>query len=154
MQLDLLDLRAQAVLPDLLAILRTSDDEAVQLAVRLLDDWDCQADVDSVGACVYYPFLDRYWPRRFMTEALQDDLINFCQPQRRALTALISEHLRAKTSLGTPSGIIAQVICTEMAAVVAALRHTLGDDCNRWRWGNLHQVAFAHRLHKNRPGQT
>ena len=31
------------MLPDLLAILRTSDDEAVQLAVRLLDDWDCQA---------------------------------------------------------------------------------------------------------------
>ena len=149
MQLDLLDLRAQAVLPDLLAILRTSDDEAVQLAVRLLDDWDCQADVDSVGACVYYPFLDRYWPRRFMTEALQDDVIKLLPAAAPGLNRFDIQTFTQQDSPWAPhKELFAQVICTEMAAVVAALRHTLGDDCNRWRWGNLHQVAFAHRLHK------
>ena len=144
MQLDLLDKSANHA-ARFVAILRTSDDEAVQLAVRLLDDWDCQASIDSSAACVYYPFLDRYWPRRFMAAALQDDLINLLPAAAPGLNRWISEHLSARR-LGPPSG-MAQIICTEMAAVVKALQSSLGED-GRWRWGDLHQVAFAHRLHK------
>ena len=47
MQLDLTDLRAGQVLPDLLAILRRSDAADVQLAVQLLEAWDQRATVDS-----------------------------------------------------------------------------------------------------------
>ena len=74
MQLDLTDLRAGQVLPDLLAILRRSDAADVQLAVQLLEAWDRRATVDSPAACLYYPFLDRFWAGKFMGEALQDDL--------------------------------------------------------------------------------
>jgi penicillin amidase len=35
-----------------------------------------------------------------------------------------------------------------MSAVVSLVKQALGDDPSRWRWGDLHQVAFAHRLNK------
>ncbi|MEM8768579.1 MAG: penicillin acylase family protein, partial [Pseudomonadota bacterium] len=71
-QLDLTDLRARVLLPDLIAVLEESDDPDVALAVRLLGAWDCVADVDSSAACLFYPFIDRQWHRSFMVEVLGD----------------------------------------------------------------------------------
>ena len=54
-QLDLKDLRALDVLPDLLDVLGESEDRAIRLAIELLSAWDGRADVDSAAACVFYP---------------------------------------------------------------------------------------------------
>ena len=76
-----------------------------------------------------------------MTEALQDDVIKL----PAAAPGLSRFDIQTFTQQDSPwaphKELLAQVICTEMAAVVAALRHTLGDDCNRWRW--CAQVACA-----------
>ena len=75
-QLDITDLRARQVLPGLLAVLKESDDDRVALAYELLFHWDCQASKDAGAPCIYYPFLDRLWARKFMREVLDDPVLN------------------------------------------------------------------------------
>ena len=69
--------------PSLLAILRRSDAADVQ-TVQLLEAWDQRATVDSPAACLYYPFLDRFWAGKFMGAALQDDLFKYYRQPLRA----------------------------------------------------------------------
>ena len=76
MQLDLKDLLAKSLLPDLIKVLSNSEDKEVNLATKILEEWNCEATIDSVGACIFYPFFDRFWQRKFMYEVLGDDLVN------------------------------------------------------------------------------
>jgi penicillin amidase len=149
MQLDLTDLRAETVLPDLLAVLRSSDHKELLLAVALLEDWDCKASLDSAAACIYYPFLDRYWPGRFMSDALQDELISLLPAAAPGLNRFdIATFLKPDSPWASYRDLLYTIICEEMSAVVSLVKQALGDNPSRWRWGDLHQVAFAHRLNK------
>jgi penicillin amidase len=149
MQLDLIDRKAKEAVPELLAVLRSSDDPDVMLAVSLLENWDCQAAIDSVAACIYYPFLDRYWPRRFMSDALQDKMIQLLPAAAPGLNRFDIATFTKKGSPWAPhQDLLHKTICTEMRAVVSLVKQTLGNDPSVWRWGDLHQVEFAHRLRK------
>ncbi len=57
MQLDLLDLRAVELVPQIVAQLQGSSEAQLVLACELLEEWDCQATVQSRAACIYYLFL-------------------------------------------------------------------------------------------------
>jgi penicillin amidase len=149
MQLDLTDLRAKAVLPDLLAVLRSSDQQELRLALDLLEAWDCEASVDSAAACIYYPFLDRYWPGRFMSGALKDELISLLPAAAPGLNRFdIATFLKPDSPWAPYRELLHTTICEQMSAVVSLVKQALGDDPSSWRWGDLHQVAFAHRLNK------
>ena len=149
MQLDLTDLRAKEVLPDLLAVLKTSDDDKVRQSVAILEAWDCRASADSIGACVFYPFLDRYWQRKFLFAALEDELVKLLP-----LAAPGLNRFDIKTFIGSGSSwkkyepLLNEIICREMSEVMERLCESLGADASAWRWGDLHQIAFWHRLRK------
>ena len=151
-QLDLRDLRAAEVLPDLLEILRSSGDDRVQLAVALLDGWDFEAQIDAAPPCLYYPFLDRIWARKFMRQIIDDPVIHAVPTAAPGLTRFDVGHFLAPGSpwLAHREQLI-ETVCQVMADVVDSVSATLGDDPASWRWGDLHQVAFSHRLAKHPP---
>ena len=74
-QLDLKDLRAEAVLSDLLPLIAESNEPRVKKAVSILSDWDYVASSDSTAACIFYPFMDQMWSRKFMRKVLSDDFL-------------------------------------------------------------------------------
>ena len=146
-QLDLLDLRALRVLPDLLDILSQSEDEKVVLAHDILRQWDGHAASDAIGPCLYYPFSDRLWPRKFMRSVFDDPAIHAIPTATPALNLFDISHFLAP---GNPwrahRDELTATICNTMADVVTSVAQTLGDDHNQWRWGDLHQIHFSHRL--------
>lgn len=155
MQLDLTDLRAAQLLPELLDILRTSHEPDVQLAIEMLEGWDQRATAESSAACLYYPFLDRFWPGKFMREALQDDLITLLPAAAPGLNRF---DIASFTQSGSPwlahSELLNKTICAEMSEVVKLVKKSLGADSTKWRWGDLHKITFAHRLHKHNPWEA
>ena len=56
MQLDLKYLHAKSVVADLIKVLSNSEDKEVNLATKILEEWNCEATKDSIGACIFYPF--------------------------------------------------------------------------------------------------
>ena len=147
MQLDLYDLRAQEVLPDLIKILQKSKDEELQLALKLLNEWDCCANKDSIGACLYYPFLDRFWQRKFMYKVLNDSLIKLLPLGAPGLNRFdISSFINQETMWKDHEELLKKTIQEEMKTVVGRVKSSLGKDFSKWRWGDLHQIEFRHRL--------
>ena len=150
MQLDLKDLRAAKVLPDLLQFLQTSDDPDIIDAHRLLSAWDHQASVDSAAACLFYPFQDRVWPRPFMRSVLNDNLLNAIPLGAPGLNRFDISHFSAS---GSPwrahRDRMTEEIVTTMKDVYGRVVQTLGSDTSRWRWGDLHQIRFKHSLAKH-----
>ncbi len=150
MQLDLTDLRAASVLPDLLEVLSTSDDNNVRRAVALLSQWDYRAHTDSAAACLFYPFQDRFWPRRFMRRVLDDKIINAIPAGAPGLNRFdIAQFSVADNPWTAHRDVMVEEICTTMATVYTDVCRQLGDDPLQWRWGDLHQVQFKHSLSKH-----
>lgn len=149
MQLDLLDKRAQKILPDLLKILNESEDEDIRLASKLLKEWDFHADTEAVGACLYYPFLDRFWQRKYMQGVLGDELLKVLPLGAPGLNLFDIGSFR---NLGSPwtkhEESLKALIHEEMKAIVDRVKLSLGDDPSKWRWGDLHKIEFWHSLHK------
>ena len=147
MQLDLYDLRARDVLPDLIEILQGSEDTEVQLAAKLLDEWDCYSGTESIGACLYYPFLDRFWQRKFMYKVLKDDLINLLPLGAPGLNLFdINSFINSESHWKDEEELLKATIREEMRKVVDRVKLSLGNDCSEWRWGNLHKIEFWHSL--------
>jgi penicillin amidase len=152
MQLDLYDLSSIEVLPDLIAVLQESDDQEVKLAAKILGEWDSSASVDSIGACLYYPFLDRFWQRKYMYKVLQDDLINLLPMAAPGLNRFdIGSFLAEDEPWVDHKELLEAIVQEEMRSVINRVKQDLGNDPLKWRWGNLHQIAFKHRLNKHKP---
>jgi penicillin amidase len=154
MQLDLKDLRAQIVVPQLVRVLAEavadSADSDVELALELLEAWDHVADAASGAPCIYYPFLDRFWPRRFMHAVLGDDLLLALPIGAPGLNRFdIDAFLAPSSPWVEHRGTLGDVVVEVMRDVVGDVRKSLGDDASQWRWGDLHQIAFKHTLAKH-----
>mgnify|MGYP003300892114 FL=1 len=148
MQLDLKDLRAKSLLPDLIKVLSNSEDKEVNLATKILEEWNCEATIDSVGACIFYPFLDRFWQRKFMHEVLGDDLVNTLPLGAPGLNRFdIGSFLKDKFWKEHESSLY-NIIEEEIKTVVDRVKNSLGDDSSKWRWGDLHKIQFKHSLNK------
>jgi penicillin amidase len=150
-QLDLKDLRALEILPDLLAALAESDDAQVAVAHTLLSSWDGRASADQAAPCLFYPFQDRLWARKFIRAVIVDDPVIATIPTATpGLNLFDIKHFLAK---GSPWSKYHDKLCATihdtMASVVAAVTESLGPDPAQWRWGDLHQILFSHRLAKH-----
>jgi penicillin amidase len=149
MQLDLTDLRAAELLPDLLEILSSSDDADIKTTAALLGSWDRRASADAAAPCLYYPFLDRFWPRRFMHQVLSDDLIDVLPAGAPGLNRFDISHFMAPDSPWREHHqALADAIIATMKSVYNDVVQSLGADPAQWRWGDLHQVNFWHTLAK------
>ncbi|MDA1075386.1 MAG: penicillin acylase family protein [Proteobacteria bacterium] len=149
-QLDHLDLRARALLPDLLQVLAESSDPDLQLAVDLLRGWDFTAGANAAAACLYYPFLDRVWHRKFMVEVLKDPLLRAIPVGAPGLNRFdIADFLTPGSPWLQHRDLLVQTIVATLKQVVIDVRSTLGDDPATWAWGDLHQISLAHRLVKH-----
>ncbi|MCB1647481.1 MAG: penicillin acylase family protein, partial [Pseudomonadales bacterium] len=105
--------------------------------------------VNSVAACIFYPFSDQFWQRQFMATALKDHLISLLPAAAPGLNRFdIATFSKPGSPWLSHRELMHSVICEEMCTVVGLVRQSLGDDPSGWRWGDLHQIAFAHRLSK------
>ncbi len=150
MQLDLLDKRAQKILPDLLAILDESEDEDIKLASILLREWDYRADKEAIGACIYYPFVDSFWQRKYMREILNDEFFKVLPLGAPGLNLFdIGSFRNSNSPWKQHERELKDLIYEEMKSIMNRVRLSLGDDPTKWRWGDLHKIEFWHSLRKH-----
>ncbi len=156
MQLDLMDVRAREVLPEILSRLEQSDDLDIEKARELLSEWDYRAEADSAAACLYYVFLTRLWHLDFMESVLSAQNLDAGLIKRLALTCpgliqfRVSDFMKENSPWSQWPDVLDEVISRHMKAAFLALRNELGEESN-WAWGDLHQVQFGHTLRKHPP---
>ena len=148
-QLDLKDLRAEAVLSDLLPLIEESNEPKVKKAISILSDWDYVASSDSTAACIFYPFMDQMWSRKFMRKVLSDDFLRVIPGAAPGLNRFDVKHFLHTDSPWNPHKKEMVSVITEcLRQVMDSLESEFGENMSEWEWGKIHQVQFSHRLAK------
>lgn len=145
MQLDLTVVYAQDILDHLLAL--SPADPRLTRALDLLQAWDARAARDSGAAALF--------------EAIRVELVDatFKDELGEQLHAAIRGELMVAVAdlLSDPQSVWFDNVHTEstedrdtillqaLAAAVDRLSEELGDDPNRWRWGELHTATFVNQ---------
>jgi len=149
MQLDLLDLRAVEVVPQVLAQLQGSKDPELVLACELLEQWDACADIDSSAACIYYLYLGTHWARDFMREVLCDTTLNLLPLGAPGLNRFdIALFLEPDSPWEKYQPDLQNFVRNAMKSAVRTVSEKLGSDVKQWRWGDLQKIGFKHSLAK------
>ncbi len=145
MQQDVLDLRAMATVPAIASCLNDSS-EQVQRARKLLETWDCKADVNSRAACIFYPLMDRRWHIKFMHEVLGDDLLLSMPVVAVSLNQFgVDDFFQKNSPWLEHRAKLEKILCDEVKHLVNNLDKEMGD---QWAWGKLQHISFKHSLSK------
>lgn len=148
MQQDLLDVKAQQCLPDIIDCL-VADHPIVTRARELLSDWDCVADTESEAACVYYLLTDSGWHIDFMQEVLDDALLASMSLVAPGINRFgVADFIATGSPWTEHRQTLERVICRNVIDVITKLDAEFGDD---WNWGRIHQISFNHTLAKHQP---
>ncbi len=142
--------QADVLLPTLLMALdQQSFDSQTQAALERLKSWDRQADVDSVGASIFFSTYRHVWE-----STLKDDL----SPELyRLITGIpwlygFFDHLwitypkgRVFDRKDTPDWESRdEIMVAAFKTAIAELTQVLGADMNNWHWGRLHTLEVPH----------
>jgi penicillin amidase len=153
MQLDLTDVRARELVPDIIASLQTQpNDERLQLAIQLLSQWNYETDIDSKAACVFYPLLEKRSHVRFIEAVLgKSPLTTTLSSIAPGLNRFDINNFMAQ---GSPWIVhktrFDKIIAEDVLQIIDYLTDNYGND---WSWGKIHQIRFGHSLRKHEPWQ-
>ena len=141
----------------------TDPDPAVQLALRLLRDWDGNLSAESTGAAVYEvirytlvrnllePGLGSDLATRLMGKGFHP-LLNHSNEFFGHDTIVLLRNLDQPDSWWVKQAGGREVILSKsLVQAIDWLRSTFGEDESQWQWGKFHQVNFEHALSLQKP---
>lgn len=145
MQGDNYDFNAEKLVPLLLQL--PLQDDRLERARDLLQNWDFQSHMDSAAAALFNAFWKALLERTFWDELPEDyrpegdsrwlevvhNLIE--QPQSAWWDDLTTPQIEDRD----------QIFLAALAQAVTELEATLGKDPSRWTWGDLHLILLRHQ---------
>ncbi len=150
MQMDTRSIPAAEILPLLLEVEPTSDEQKEALAQ--LEEWDCDLTPDSAAAAIYQVW-SKHIARATLLPKIGEELFDHYYGRREWTNAfqfqVLPNILASPTAKWFGSNGRAardDVLRRALNAALDELTQRLGDDTAAWRWGALHTVTFAHPL--------
>ncbi len=152
LQLESVSVVADRLMPYL--VTAVAGDEALAEYVKLFDGWDYSLDKDSAAAALYGAFYRNLLVNTFKDEFPEDiweeltnaDMVYFAD---QALAKHIGENDFALFDDITTKDVVEtrdDILKKSLADAVAELTDRLGKNPVGWRWGELHEMTFAHPL--------
>jgi penicillin amidase len=138
-------------------------DAEVQLALKLLREWDGFLRPESAGGAVYEvfrralvwnllsPALGEDLTRRVLGEGVHPLLARAQEFYGHDTTALLRMLDNPDSWWVQQAGGRDALLRDALKQSVTYLRETLGDDPAGWQWGKLHRIPFAHPMSLQKP---
>ena len=141
-QMDAKNLRAEAVVPELLRQLESADDPRVQAALKVLGEWDFHSEPESVAPSIFNVFYSRWCQTlsnaRFGAGAAAELMAKGVEP--------IAARLVAEDSNGWfPNNDHGAQLLSAFVAALDYLQDRFGE-ISEWTWGRLHVMPLKHVL--------
>ena len=121
-------------------------DATIEKARTMLVGWDRRLTQESAAAALYVAWEEALY-RQLIESRLDSTLA--ADYVRRVETHVLVPALTKPTTAwfgASPDQGRNHLLGSALAAAVAALTPTLGDDLNRWTWGRIHTATFQHPL--------
>ena len=146
-QLDTANLNAERLVPALVGVDVSSEDDLVAEAQTLLADWDQRNGADSAGAAVF----EAAW-HALLAATFHDDLPEDAHPGGggrwfEAVATLLDDPDHALwDDRSTPEREGRDdILRRALVDGTEALRDRFGSDSDTWRWGALHTITFENQ---------
>ena len=157
MQMDVYSSLAEELVPRILrAAGRGGEDKRTKQAADLLSAWDYRMEEGSAAASVFEATTRHLLQNLFEEElgrSLYERYLELVVFPPRALRLLIREDSAAwlQTGGSPEAETLDDVVAKSLQQALVELGQTLGDNPNRWQWGELHTLTFEHVLGKRQP---
>jgi penicillin amidase len=142
MHQDARSLRAAQGVPSLLNVLKSSDDQRILAAGKLLEKWDFDVTADSVPATLFNVFYSK-WCKAVAAERF--DGIS-AELMAQGVQSCASRLLAADPAGWFQKQDRQSRILETFAATLDELTNKLGPDIAAWHWGRLHRLPLRHVL--------
>jgi penicillin amidase len=146
MQMDTVSLPARALLPRLLDLEPSSEEEA--WALELLRGWDGDQEAGSAAAAVYNAWLARICWLLLGGEEGRATFDRYHAWREAFVCRALPRLLAAEPPPWAPEAAAGWggILGGALREALGQLRDRLGADRGDWRWGALHRVRFGHPL--------
>ncbi len=131
-----------------------SDDERITELTKYLSAWDGTTGVDSVASTITQEFLVKLLNNTFSNKLSEELYQHFLEPRNLNYVAGVLLLMMHDDSLehwfDDPGTEVVedrhQTIIKSLAEAHDSLAEALGNRVSDWRWGEIHQLTFKHRL--------
>ena len=142
LQVDTVSIAARRLVPRLLSFEPSSEDE--RWVLELLRGWDGDLAADSLAAAAYDAWIAAIG--RSLLADREDTRDRYLAWRETFVCAALPRILDEGLPSWAPIDDVEELLRTSLADAVDWLEERLGPDRERWRWGAMHRVRFAHVL--------
>jgi penicillin amidase len=148
---------AAEITPEMIEVLERRFSEAeAKKAKGILSRWDFMMSKDSVAACLFEVTYRRLMENIFrdeLGEELFQEYIKIAPFAPRAIRMMIRKGSSPWfDDVNTPEEeTMEDIIALSLKQTLSGLKEVLGEDMDKWRWGEIHTLTFEHVLGKKKP---
>jgi penicillin amidase len=141
LQNDIKNVRAERLVPKILAALSGRKEAEAGAVVKALTGWDYTYAVDSIAPTMFETFMF-HWARRVIREHMPERLLDLTAQQTGLAVSLLEDPSLKYFKIGDTTAELAKAA----ADSVASLTERLGADASGWKWGVIHKADWKHTL--------
>lgn len=147
MQTDFGNLRARAVLPQLLPLLQKADlSDTEKAALRLLEKWD-HVDSADQGAPLIFHLWWQQLDQHLYAAKMGDDLYSHMSEKGNITDAMVQRALKGdETGWVKQAGGLQSLLVSSYRDAVQAVVDMQGKNVAAWSWGKYHRIGPAHAI--------
>ncbi|AZB44945.1 penicillin acylase family protein [Bacillus sp. FJAT-42376] len=147
LQMDQKNLYAQEFVPSFLNVLKGQNLTAQEKkALSLLKNWNYEDNAEAGAPLVFHLWMKEL-PKVLFAEKVPKDMDELFEGKQQAVDELLRKALKGEKSVWIEGkGGIEKVLHSALKNVLADIEDQYGKDPSAWKWGDYHQVYFAHPL--------
>lgn len=152
LQMDVKNLYAGAFLDDLISSIRMKDTAGkYDEALEVLESWDQFDYADEAAPLIFHKWIKEL-PIVLFKDEMPEDVFAMLPGKGQITDQLLSTGYAGESSawLNAYGGVDAWVFDAFEQSIVQTTEE-FGDNLNKWRWGDYHQVVFPHPLSSASP---
>ncbi len=123
-------------------------------AYHKLKSWNYENDAVSAGAVVFH-FTNSHVLKQILENKLGHEIFNlYCETTwdyRNFLKAFLREGRSPFKNSGSDPETRNQAVITAFKQAVKVIKEKLGENVEKWQWGKVHSVEYAHPLGEQKP---
>ena len=146
-QVDIVSMAAERLLPRLLAALPDGkdDDDLVGRARTLLSDWDRRMDRERPEPLIFASWIETL-NRGLLAPRLGERAEDFARPNPARLAGILERGEWCDDPASDAEESCEERIGTALSEALAELAEHFGGDLDDWRWGEAHVARLAHPI--------
>lgn len=147
LQMDQANLYAREFLQDLIGSVKAVDKEGnYAMAVRILEEWD-QVDSADASAPLIFHKLMKQLPKTMFSNDMPEDVYNLMPGKGQIIDQMMRDAYSGNPGVWvTQYGGVDKWIYDSFETSIAEIEEQFGNDAEKWKWGEYHQLAFPHSL--------